>query len=101
MGLRYGGPNERGGYRTMPEAEEVESPGTVSYVPAAGAGILSMIPGLQPIGAALGAISAIASIIGGRKAQKEEEERRRKQEALQRAIQMSQSFEGAGRRWGY
>ena len=78
--------------------------GDIAGKAAGGFSIASLIPGLGalgPIGAGLGALAGIVSLFGGRSAQKEEEERRRKQEALQRAIQMSRSFEGAGRRWGY
>ena len=68
---------------------------------AGGFSLASLIPGLGalgPIGAGLGGVAAIASLFASRSAQKEEEERRKKQEALQRAAQMSRSFEQSG--WG-
>jgi surface antigen len=66
---------------------------------AVGMGLLSLLTGAVPFaGPALGGIAAIASLLGNRSAAKEEEERRRKQEALQRAMAMSRSFEQSG--WG-
>jgi len=66
---------------------------------AAGISLLSLLTGAIPaVGPALGGIAAIASLLGNRGAQEEEEKRRKKQEALQRAVQMSRSFEDAG--WG-
>ena len=82
---------------------EHKSPGTATWPGAAagGFGLASLIPGLGalgPIGAGLAGVAMIAQLLGSRGAQKEEEERRKKQEALQRAAQMSRSFEQSG--WG-